>query len=84
MVFPIALATAYFVVVYFAVAALGPSLALPAGFLAIIISMSAYLFLRATGSDEEGAPMGLLIVMPFICLAAGIAWWIGRLLGLYG
>ncbi|MCQ3972360.1 MAG: hypothetical protein DPW09_02810 [Anaerolineae bacterium] len=83
IIFPILLAIVYFSIVYFAVAALVPGIALQAGLLAIILAMSAYLFLRATGSDETGVLIGILITLPFTCFAAGVIWWIMRLLGFW-
>ncbi len=83
VLFPILLATGYFVVVYFTTAALFPALALQAGLLAVILAMSAYLFLRATGNTETGIPVGLLIMLPFSCLVAGVIWWLLRLLGFW-
>ncbi|NJO00073.1 MAG: hypothetical protein HC875_41150 [Anaerolineales bacterium] len=83
VIFPILLAIIYFTVVYFAVMALIPGLALQAGLLAIILAMSAYLFLRATGSDETGIPIGILIMLPFTCFVAGVIWWLMRWVGFW-
>jgi hypothetical protein len=77
------LALFYFASVYFAIAALAPAFALQAGLIAAMIAMITYLLLVLTGRDDEGMPMGLLILLPVTCVAAGLAWWLLRLLGLW-
>lgn len=42
-----------------------------------------YFFLVVIRRDEPGLPLALLILAPVICLAAGVAWWLLRLLGLW-
>lgn len=79
----IGIAVFYFVAVYFAVAALAPGLAWQAALLAVIGAMLLYRFLGLTGSDEAGLPLGLLLLAPIICVAAGSIWWLLRLLGLF-
>jgi hypothetical protein len=75
------LAVFYFASVYFAVAALAPPLALQVSFIAAVGAMIIYLLLVVTRRDEPGMPLALVILTPVICIAAGIAWWILRLLG---
>ena len=70
--------------VYFATAALIPGLAYPAALLAVIGAMLALLFLRQTQRDQAGLPVGLLLLFPFVCVTAGVIWWLMRLLGLLG
>jgi hypothetical protein len=77
----ILLALFYFAGVYFAVSALAPALAFQAALIAVIGAMVAYRILGITGSDRPGAPLAVLILTPIICVAAGIVWWIMRLLG---
>lgn len=79
----VGIAAAYFGAVYFAAAALLPELALTAALLAMILSLLAYRLLGITGDDEEGLPYGLLFLMPFVCIMAGMIWWIIRWLGLW-
>lgn len=76
------LAAFYFTSVYFAVAALFPALALQLGFIVAALAMLGYLVLVLSRRDE-GILMGLLITLPIICIAAGVAWWLLRLLGLW-
>ncbi len=77
------IALAWFAGVFFAVAALSPGLAYPVALLVTVGAMGAYIFLSITGSDREGLPVGLLLLFPFVCLVAGILWWILRLVGLW-
>ena len=77
----VSIAGAYFISGYFAVAALLPEYALPAGLIVMTLAMIIYRILVATGMDEAGLPMGLLLFGPVICLTAGAIWWILRLLG---
>lgn len=73
----------YFCGVTFAVAALVPELAVQAGLIAAMLSMIAYIILVVIGRDEPGLPLGLLMLLPIICITAGIIWWMLRLLGLW-
>lgn len=75
------LAAFWFGGVYFAVAALFPAFALQVALIAMIFALVGYLFLQATNSHERGLPVALLFLFPIICITAGIAWWILRLLG---
>ena len=77
------LAAFYFFSVFFAVAALAPSLALASSFIAAMPAMGVYLILTLTRRDEPGLPLGLLILAPIICIAAGVLWWVLQLLGLW-
>ncbi|MCK6627619.1 MAG: hypothetical protein L6R45_20865 [Anaerolineae bacterium] len=77
------LAGFYFASVYFAVAALVPELALQAALVAVIGVMVVFRILGITGSNKPGAPMAILIFAPVICIAAGILWWLMRLLGFW-
>lgn len=79
----ILLAVFYFAGVYFAVSALVPALAFQAALVAVIGTMIAYRILGLTGSDKPGAPLAILILTPVICVAAGIVWWVIRLLGFW-
>lgn len=83
LLYILALAAAYFASAYFAVAALMPEWAYPAGLIAMLLALLAYRLLTAIGQDESGPLMGLLIVLPGVCAAAGIVWWIARLLGFW-
>jgi hypothetical protein len=65
------------------VAALLPELALPAGLVAVIFALLVYRFLEITAGNEEGLPFGLLLLLPFVCITAGVIWWIMRLLGFW-
>jgi hypothetical protein len=75
------LALFYFASVYFAMAALVPALALQAALVAVIVAMVGYRLLVMTGNDKPGLPLALLILLPTSCIAAGVTWWIIRLLG---
>jgi hypothetical protein len=77
------LALFYFVSVYFAVAALVPTVALQAALVAVIVAMVGYRLLVMTGNDKPGLPVALLILLPTSCIAAGVIWWIIRLLGFW-
>lgn len=79
----LALAATYFASAYFATAALLPGWAYPAGLIAMLLALIAYRLLGTIGKDESGPLMGLLIVLPGVCAAAGIVWWIVRLLGFW-
>ncbi len=79
----IVIAAFYFGSVYFAVSALDPLLAAPIAWLAVLLAMLTYLFFDAVQKEEVGLPYGLLYLLPFICLAAGIIWWVMRLLGVW-
>jgi hypothetical protein len=83
LLYILTLAAAYFVSAYFAVAALMPEWAYPAGLIAMILALPAYRLLIAIGQDESGPLMGMLIILPGICTAAGIIWWIARFLGFW-
>lgn len=76
------LALFYFTSVYFAIAALFPAFALQAGLIAAMVVMVIYLILVLSQRDE-GILMGLLITIPIICITAGVAWWLLRILGLW-
>ncbi len=78
---PAAIAFFYFFSIYFAVSALLPGLALQCGSVAMLFSLLAYRVLQITGNETEGLPVGLLMLLPISCIAAGIIWWILRLLG---
>lgn len=84
ILYPILVATGYFVSIFFAAVVLVPaSIALA---VAVIIAVIAVLWLRwlqAIGMDEWGAPMGMLIVLPLLCVFLGILWWIADLLGIW-
>lgn len=73
----------YFVSVYMAVLALEPTLAVPAGWFAVLLARLAYLGLDAIAKNEEGMLFGIFYLLPFSCLAAGLLWWILRLLGFW-
>jgi Na+/melibiose symporter-like transporter len=77
------LATLYFTATYFAVAALAPTLATDAAFLAGGMAMVIYLVLFFTRMDRPGLPLALAILLPVICVAAGVIWWVMRLLGFW-
>lgn len=77
------LAAFYLGSVYFAVSALVPSLALQAAFIAAMGAIAVYLFLVLIRHDDPGILLALLILAPIICLTAGAAWWLLRLLGLW-
>jgi hypothetical protein len=79
---PIALAAWYFVSVYFAVAALWPPWAYPAGLIATILVMIVHQILAHTRRNTPFA-LALLAVIPTSCIAAGIIWWILRWLDLW-
>ena len=74
---------ANFVTAYFAVAALFPVFALQAGLIAAMGAVIWYLFLFITENDRGGLPLGCMIIMPVIYAAAGLIWWILRLIGLW-
>jgi len=73
----------YFGSVYFAVSALFPTYALGVGLLAAMFSLGIYLLLFFTKSDKPGMPLGLLILLPVVCVAAGALWWFLRWLGFW-
>lgn len=73
----------YFSGVYFAVAALEPTLAWPAAWFAVLLAMLVYLFLDAMGRSETGKAAALFYALPFACVAAGLIWWLLRLLGVW-
>ena len=82
---PIWVATGYFVSVFFAAAALAPpgvalSIASGVAFMALL----GLLWLRHRGMDEAGLPIGLLLMLPMLCLFVGVLWWLARWLGLWG
>jgi hypothetical protein len=77
------LALFYFASVYFAVAALIPALALQVALVAVIVAMIGYRILGMTGNDKPGLPLALLILAPVSCIAAGVIWWVIRLLGFW-
>jgi hypothetical protein len=77
------LAAFYLGSVYFAVSALVPALALQAAFIAAMGAIAVYFILVLIRRDEPGIPLALLILAPIICLTAGVAWWLLRLLGLW-
>ena len=70
----------YFASVYFAVAALIPALALQVALVAVIVAMIGYRILGMTGNDKPGLPLALRILAPVSCIAAGVIWWVIRLL----
>jgi hypothetical protein len=76
------IATFYFGSVYFAFAALFPTLALQAAFLAAMGAVLIYLILILIERDRS-ILFGLLLLLPIICLTAGAAWWLLRLVGLW-
>jgi hypothetical protein len=76
------IAAFYFGSVYFAVAALFPTLALQAAFLAAMGAVVIYLILILIERDRS-IFFGLLVLLPVTCLTAGVAWWLLRLLGLW-
>jgi len=73
----------YFGAVYFAVAALLPSLAIHAAALAVAVALALYLLLIIAKADKPSLPFALLLMMPFICLFIGVIWWAMRLLGFW-
>lgn len=77
------LALFYFISVYFAVAALVPALAIQAALVAVIVAMVGHRILGMIGRDKPGLPLALLLLAPVSCIAAGIIWWIMRLLGFW-
>lgn len=79
----ILLAVIYVAAVYFAVAALAPALAYPAGLLAAMVAVLVYILLVILRHEERGLPVALLFLMPIVCVAAGVLWWLLRLLGLW-
>jgi hypothetical protein len=79
----ILLAVFYFAGVYFAVSALVPALAFQTALVAVIGAMVTYRILGITGSDRPGAPLAILILTPIVCVAAGLVWWVMRLLGFW-
>ena len=74
----------YFGSVYFAAAALVPAFALQVALASLIFGLSAYQYLIIMMGDKPSAPFGLLLSLPFMCIALGIVWWVMRLLGLFG
>lgn len=78
------IATFYFVSVYFALSALTPGLlAFQIALVAVLVAMLIFLFLDLTETAEGGLPLGVLLFFPIICIVAGMAWWLLRLLGLW-
>jgi hypothetical protein len=76
----IGLAILWFGAALFAVAALIPSWAFPASLLAVAIVTLTYKILDATDNLTVGLVVTLFFI-PLICIAAGIIWWVMRLLG---
>jgi len=72
----------YFISVYFAVAALYPSLALHMSFIAALLTLLIFLALVLSERDTPFL-LALLFVLPTSCVAAGIIWWMLRLFGLF-
>lgn len=77
-----ALAAIYFVSVYFAIAALYLPWALPAGLIAAMLALLIYLVLVLTERDTAFV-VALLFALSTSCIAAGMIWWVLRLLGLW-
>ena len=77
------IAITYFLSVFFAVAALTPSLALQAGMIAAILAVAVYMILVLAGQEEHGRPLGILLFAPAIFVTAGAVWWVLRLLGVW-
>lgn len=77
------LAIFYFASVFFAVAALAPTLAVPIAWFAVLLAMLAYLLLDAIQMEQAGVLLAFLLVLPFSCLFAGMIWWVMRGLGLW-
>ena len=77
------LAVFYFVSVFFAITALEPMLAIPFAWFAVLLAMIAYLLLDSIGIERAGILLGILIVLPFSCLFAGVVWWLMRWAGVW-
>ena len=77
------IAILYFLSVYFAVAALAPSMAITLGLIVAFIADIIYLVLVLVGQEEYGKTLGILLFFPVVFVTAGILWWILRLLGLW-
>lgn len=77
------LAIFYFVSVYFAIAALVPTLAVTAAWFAVLLAMLTYLLLDAIQTERTGILWAFLLVLPFSCLFAGVVWWLMRGVGLW-
>ncbi|NJN97313.1 MAG: hypothetical protein HC875_26135 [Anaerolineales bacterium] len=73
----------YFASVYFAVAALVLILALPVALVAVIVGMIGYRILDARGNNKPDLLLAVLFLAPTSCIAAGVIWWIVRLLGFW-
>ncbi len=73
----------YFGSVYFAAEALVPSYALEIALVSFIFGLSAYQYLIITIGDEPSLPFAMLLMLPFLCVFAGILWWLMRLLGFW-
>jgi hypothetical protein len=85
MVVPLLVASAYFLSFYFAATALvPPASALSLASWVTCMALLALLRLRHMGMDEAGAPLGLLLMLPILCLFVGVIWWVVRWLGLWG
>lgn len=80
LAFLMLLAAIYFTSIFFAVAALAPGYALRAAFIAAMLATVFYLFLFFLGLDEEGLPLGPLLLLPVVIITAGVLWWTLRLL----
>lgn len=77
------LALFYFASIYFAVVALVPILALPVALVAVIVGMIGYRILDARGNNKADLLLAVLFLAPTSCIAAGVIWWIMRLLGFW-
>ena len=73
----------YFVAVYFAVAALLPSLAIHVAFWSVVLALLIYLVMVLTEMDKTGPPLVVLFALPVLCVLAGVLWWVMRLLGFW-
>ena len=76
-------AGAYFTTVWFAAAAVVPSLALQCAFGAAFLALGCYLVLVLTERADEGMLSGLLLTFPVIIAFLGVVWWTARLVGLW-
>ena len=72
-------AVLYVGAVYFAAAALIPTYALEIALVSLILGLSVYQYLIIVIGDEPSLPFGLLLLLPFVCVVAGVIWWIMRL-----
>lgn len=77
------LAVFYLTTAYFAVEALAPAYSLQASFIAAIIATTVYFFWVILQREQEGIWVFLLFATPLVCVAAGVLWWILRLLNLW-